>query len=225
MANTNIVRTREFFHEYASGFNSIYSNRNTLANRFINHMFRKSMEVRYRRTLEGCRPVQGKRVLDIGCGPGHYGIALARAGAVEVVGLDFAEGMIKLARQQAEAAGVAAKCTFMTKDFYTYEPQTPFDYVVVMGVMDYVPDPKPLIQRVLSMTRDRAFLSFPVAGGLLAWQRKLRYRTRCPLFLYTRTEVEALFENIEGFQTVIEQIARDFFVQVRRKHQTETKSA
>lgn len=216
MPNVNVARTRQFFHEYASGFNSIYSNRNTLANRLINRVFRKSMALRYRKTLEGCRPIEGKSVLDVGCGPGHYGIALARAGAAHVVGIDFAEGMIKLARRQAQATGVGARCTFIAQDFYTYQSETPFDYSIVMGVMDYVADPNVLIAKVLSMTQDRAFFSFPVAGGLLAWQRKLRYRARCPLFLYTRTQVEELFESIKGAQAQVEPIVRDFFVQVRK---------
>jgi 2-polyprenyl-3-methyl-5-hydroxy-6-metoxy-1,4-benzoquinol methylase len=216
MPNVNVDQTRQFFHEYASGFNSIYSNRNTLANQLINRVFRKSMALRYRKTLEGCRPIEGKSVLDVGCGPGHYGISLARAGAAHVVGVDFAEGMIELARRQAQATGVAARCTFIARDFYSYQPETPFDYSIVMGVMDYVADPNVLIAQVLSMTHDRAFFSFPVAGGVLAWQRKLRYRARCPLFLYTRAQVERLFESIEGAQAQVELIARDFFVQVRK---------
>jgi SAM-dependent methyltransferase len=216
LANVNIDRTRQFFHEYACGFNSIYSNRNTVTNRLINRVFRKSMALRYRKTLEGCRPIEGKSVLDLGCGPGHYAIALARAGATHVVGIDFAEGMIKLASRQAQSTGVAERCTFIAQDFYTYQPETPFDYSVVMGVMDYVADPSILIAKVLSMTHDRAFFSFPVASGLLAWQRKLRYRARCPLFLYTRPQVEQLFESIKGVQTQCERIARDFFVQVRK---------
>jgi SAM-dependent methyltransferase len=216
MADTGAVRTRDFFHEYAAGFNSIYNTQNTWMNQFINATFRRSMDLRYRKTLEGCRPIQGRRVLDIGCGPGHYGIALARAGASEVIGIDFAEGMIDLARQQANAAGVSDKCTFLTGDFYTYESKAAFDYVIVMGVMDYVADPKPLLARVLSLTRRRAFFSFPVAGGLLGWQRKLRYRKRCPLFLYTHGEVERLFQHINGTRAQITPIDRDFFVEVSK---------
>ena len=180
-------------------------------NRIINRAFRKSMEIRYRKTLEGCQPIDGKRALDVGCGPGHSGIALARAGAAEVVGIDFADAMIRLAREQAREAGVNPRCSFLTGDFTTYQPTAPFDYAIVMGVLDYVEDPKPLIQRVLSMTTGRAFFSLPVAGGLLGFQRKLRYRSRCPLFLYTRIQVEELFRSAAGAR--VEQIARDFFVE------------
>jgi hypothetical protein len=98
-------------------------------------------------------------------------------------------------------------------DFNSYNAE-PFDYAIVMGVMDYVADPKPLIAKVHSLTRERAFFSFPAAGGVLGWQRRLRYRDRCPLFLYTRSQVEKLFEGIEGASAHIEPIARDYFVQL-----------
>ena len=224
MNDTNVIRTRDFFHEYAVEFNSIYSTRNTPINRFVNRTFRRSMELRYRKTLEGCDPIDNKRVLDLGCGPGHYGIALARAGAAEVVGIDFAEGMIDLARQHAEASGVSGRCTFRADDFYAYQPPTPFDYVIVMGVMDYVSDPKALVDKVLSMTQGRAFFSFPVAGGLLGWQRKLRYRNRCPLFLYTRDQIAGLFQNIGDGKAEVEPIARDFLVTVSRSAYREARS-
>jgi 2-polyprenyl-3-methyl-5-hydroxy-6-metoxy-1,4-benzoquinol methylase len=176
-------------------------------------MFRKSMRLRYVKTLEGCEPVQGKTVLDVGCGPGHYGVELAKRGAAHVAGIDFAERMIELARYQAEAAGVSARCAFMAGDFNLFRPGQKFDHVIVMGFMDYIADPRPVIERVLSLTSGQAFFSFPVAGGILGWQRRLRYRNRCPLFLYTREEVEQLFLEA-GVEPRIERIARDFFVTV-----------
>src|SRR5262245_53936637 len=44
--------------------------------------------------------VKGKRVLDVGCGDGHYTRILRKAGAAEVVGIDISDRMIKLAREQ-----------------------------------------------------------------------------------------------------------------------------
>jgi SAM-dependent methyltransferase len=210
-------QTQAFFHHYAGRFNAIYSTRNTPIGTLVNKVFRRSMDLRFRKTLEDCQPVEGARVLDLGCGPGHYGIALASQGAASVVGIDFAQGMIELARDHALVAGVAERCDFRVCDFGTYTPEEPFDYVVVMGVMDYVADPRPLIERVASFTRRRAFFSFPAAGGVLAWQRQLRYRSRCPLYLYTREQVETLVRGLDGTWTRIERIARDFFVTVSRK--------
>jgi SAM-dependent methyltransferase len=205
-------RTEKFFHQYADDFDAIYSNRTGLVNDVLNNVFRKSMRLRFEKSVEGCAPIEGKTVLDIGCGPGHYSISLAQRGAARVVGIDFAEGMLKLAAQHADQAGVGQRCEFSVADFATYNPPEPFDYVIVMGFMDYMSDPRQVVEKVLSMTRRKAFFSFPVAGGILGWQRELRYRKRCDLFLYTRPQLEKLFASFPNVHVTIEPIARDFFV-------------
>lgn len=47
------------------------------------------------------------QVLDVGCGGGRTAIALAELG-LDVVGIDLSEAMVRLARQQAQLAGVEA---------------------------------------------------------------------------------------------------------------------
>src|SRR5215469_11110865 len=101
----------EFFDGYAHDFAAIYGNDNGWFNTVVNRLFRRVMEDRYRQTLEGCAPIAGRSVLDIGCGPGHYSVALAKRGAAEVLGIDFAEGMLQVARERASREGVAT-CRF-----------------------------------------------------------------------------------------------------------------
>jgi hypothetical protein len=81
-----------------------------------------------------------------------------------------------------------------------------------MGFMDYMPEPRRVIEKALSLARSKVFFSFPAEGGLLAWQRKLRYRNRCELYMYTRDQLESLFSSFGGVRTTIEPAARDFFV-------------
>lgn len=206
-----IGQTAQFFDNYAADFDSIYGNDNRSLERLANRLFRRAMLVRYEKTLAGCQPAAGRTVIDIGCGPGHYSIALARAGAEKVLGLDFASGMIEIARRRANALGVTQRCSFMLGDFLTYSISERFDYAIGMGFMDYVNDPRPVIDRVLAIVRKRAFFSFPKAGGLLAWQRQLRYRNRCDLFLYRKEEIHHLLSQT-GASFSIESIGRDFFV-------------
>lgn len=47
----------------------------------------------------------GRRVLDFGCGPGHLAIALAAAGAAEVVAVDESREMVAAASEALAAAG------------------------------------------------------------------------------------------------------------------------
>jgi SAM-dependent methyltransferase len=190
-------RTSEFFNRYAVDFDSIYGNDNKALERIANRLFRHAMLVRYQKTIAGCQPAAGRSVIDVGCGPGHYSITLARQGADKVLGLDFAPGMLKIARDRAAFAGVAERCSFELGDFLTYSLPEPFDYAIVMGFMDYV--------------RVRAFFSFPKAGGPLAWQRQWRYRNRCDLFLYGEEQIRALLVPT-GASFTIDPIGRDFFV-------------
>jgi len=103
--------------------------------------------------------------------------------------------MLKIARERAEAQGVAQLCSFELGDFLTYPIPERFDYAIVMGFMDYVGDPRPVIDRVLAIVRRRAFFSFPKAGGPLAWQRQWRYRNRCDLFLYRYEQIHSLLST------------------------------
>lgn len=213
---TSGKRTSEFFDSYAHDFSAIYGTSNSLTDRLINKFFRKSMLIRYMKTIERCNPIEGRTVLDIGCGPGHYGIALARKGAGHILGIDFAPAMIEIAVENAIGAGVADRCSFISGDFMSYESPDVFDYVILMGFMDYMEGPREVIEKVVAMTGSSAFFSFPAAGGLLAWQRRLRYKRRCDLYLYGRAELEDLFDGLPGAVTTIERIERDFFVAVAK---------
>jgi len=206
-----------FFDSYASDFNAIYGNRNTFFNRVVNKHLRRSMRVRFEKTIDGCMPVKGKTVVDIGTGPGHYAIALAREGAKEVLGLDFAEGMVEIARRNAAEIGVSDNCRFEFGDFLTREFNKRYDFAILMGFMDYIENPRPTIEKALSITAEKAFFSFPVAEGFLAWQRRVRYRSRCDLFLYTREQLNALFNGTEAKGVRIDRIARDYFVTASMK--------
>ncbi|HVR02981.1 MAG TPA: class I SAM-dependent methyltransferase [Polyangia bacterium] len=206
------TRTASFFDTYANDFSAIYGNENTPLNAVVNRMFRKSMMLRYERTLAGCQPIEGKTVIDIGCGPGHYSVALATRGASRVLGVDFASGMIDIAKRRAEGADLADRCKFTLGDFLEVTGEETFDYAVVMGFMEYIEDPLALMKKVLKVCRGKAFFSFPADGGLLAWQRRLRYRSRCALYLYTEQQIKSLVSSLGVKASSVETISRDYFV-------------
>lgn len=207
----NKTEAEVFFDGYAAGFDSIYGTRKTVVNGLLNRFFRESMMLRYRQVMEECKPAAGISVIDIGSGPGHFSVDLARNGAARVLGVDFADGMLEIARKRAEVEGVTASCEFVRADFLDLPATEVFDYAVVMGVMDYIEDPAKMVAKVLSQTRKKAMFSFPKAGGFLAWQRQLRYKSRCPLYLYTRENLEKLFAG-RCKEVRILDLKRDFFV-------------
>jgi len=81
-----------------------------------------------------------------------------------------------------------------------------------MGFMDYMKDASRVLEKALKMTKRACFFSFPASGGLLAWQRKLRYKSRCPLYLYDREQIIKLFLVHPQFHTQVKSIDRDYWV-------------
>jgi len=201
----------DFFDSYAEDFDAIYGTKKSVWQKAINMLFRKSMRLRFERVMSKVSIGINTSVLDIGCGPGHYSIQLARMGAGKVLGIDVAPSMISLAKKYAEFAGVSANCIFEEGDFYKYPFSEKFDYTIVMGVMDYISEPLDFISRVSSLTQVQAFFSFPKDGGFLAWQRKLRYKSRCDLYLYDENKIARLFDE-QKLDYELERISRDYFV-------------
>ena len=78
------------------------------------------------------------RVLDIGTGPGFFTIALSLDGH-DVTGVDLSEGMLEVARKNAEEFG--AECDFrqMNADRLYFESDT-FDLVISRNVTWAIPD-------------------------------------------------------------------------------------
>jgi cyclopropane-fatty-acyl-phospholipid synthase len=83
------------------------------------------------------------RVLDIGCGWGGMAIYLARHAEVEVLGITLSEEQLALARERAEAAGVAARVTFELIDYRDLAARgEKFDRIVSVGMFEHVGRPQ-----------------------------------------------------------------------------------
>jgi SAM-dependent methyltransferase len=76
---------------------------------------------------------QGRRVVDLGCGPGLYAGRLARTGA-SVTGVDFSPRSIQHARRAAEQE--ASSATYAVADYLAWEPADRFD-LAMMIYCDY----------------------------------------------------------------------------------------
>jgi len=66
----------------------------------------------------------GARILDVGCGTGRHTVEFARRG-YRATGLDLSEGMVNVARQKADVAGVQAD--FVQADATDFSFDEPFD--------------------------------------------------------------------------------------------------
>jgi 2-polyprenyl-3-methyl-5-hydroxy-6-metoxy-1,4-benzoquinol methylase len=169
-------QVRDHFHADAARFDAIYEERRGPVGRFVDHVWRGVVRRRLQLTLERLEPIAGARILDVGCGSGRYGLALAARGAAHVLGIDFAPAMIELARTLAARAGVSDRCEFRVGAFPADVPETGFDAAIAMGFFDYVADPAPMVAAMRARTRRTMILSFPKAHEWRVPVRRLRFR-------------------------------------------------
>ncbi|MEK1874194.1 MAG: bifunctional 2-polyprenyl-6-hydroxyphenol methylase/3-demethylubiquinol 3-O-methyltransferase UbiG [Rhizobium altiplani] len=90
------------------------------------------------RDVRSPRPLEGLRVLDIGCGGGLLSEPVARMGA-SVVGADPSEKNIGIASTHAKASGVSVDYRAVTAEQLAEAGET-FDIVLNMEVVEHVAD-------------------------------------------------------------------------------------
>jgi len=135
-------------------------------------------------------------MLDVGCGPGRYGLELARRGAKRCVGVDVATEMIAIARTEAERFGVADRCAWVVSDWLSYDNREKFDAVVAMGYYDYLEDPLPHLRKMIAAAKGRVFASFPKRWTVRTGLRILRFTlARGYVRFYSRKDVLDLFRQ------------------------------
>jgi 2-polyprenyl-6-hydroxyphenyl methylase/3-demethylubiquinone-9 3-methyltransferase len=84
--------------------------------------------------------IEGKRIVDIGCGGGILAEAMANAGAV-VTGIDLADKPLKVARLHALEVGSAVEYRMVSAEALAAEAPGSFDIVTCMEMLEHVPDP------------------------------------------------------------------------------------
>ena len=96
--------------------------------------------------------LDGRRVLDVGCGGGILTEALAGRGA-RVQGLDASEAVIRVARQHAQDNGLEIEyIPGRLEDFAADNPDC-YDAVTCMELLEHVPDPEALLQTCARLLR------------------------------------------------------------------------
>lgn len=97
------------------------------------------------------RPLEGLRLLDIGCGGGLLSEPMARMGA-DVVGADASEKNIRIAETHAAGSGVHVDYRAVTAEALAEAGET-FDIVLNMEVVEHVSDVDFFLSTCASMVR------------------------------------------------------------------------
>jgi 2-polyprenyl-6-hydroxyphenyl methylase/3-demethylubiquinone-9 3-methyltransferase len=120
------------------------------------------------RKLPALRPLEGLAVLDIGCGGGLVAEPLARLGA-RVTGIDPAADNIAAARAHAGPQDLAIAYRAVTAETLRDEGAT-FDAVLVLEVVEHVPDPTGFIALAAGLVRPGGLmLASTINRTLKAW--------------------------------------------------------
>lgn len=89
--------------------------------------------------------LEGRTVLDYGCGAGSFTVLCARRGA-RVLAVDAEAAVLRTAAHHARLAGVAERCRFVDSDeFANRPPSEDFDVIVAKDVIEHVPDDQRLL--------------------------------------------------------------------------------
>ena len=110
--------------------------------------------------IESHAPLQGKRVLDIGCGGGILADAMARAGA-QVLGIDLATKALKVAQLHALEAGTqGVDYREISAEALAQEEPAGFDVVTCMEMLEHVPDPSSVVRACATLVKPGGHVFF-----------------------------------------------------------------
>jgi SAM-dependent methyltransferase len=206
-------QVRDFFHSVASEFDSIYSHKTNPIMALLNKWLRKDIYQRYEMTIEECAPrIAGQRILDIGCGTGRYCHELAKRGAKQCDGIDFAQKMLDLANDFAKQRAVEDHCRFILANYLDYPVEQPYDVSISMGYFDYVSDPLTHLRKMRADSK-KMITIFPVKGTVRARVRKVRLgMSGCPVFFFSLEDVKKLLVDSGWKCDRLERVGQLWFV-------------
>jgi 2-polyprenyl-6-hydroxyphenyl methylase/3-demethylubiquinone-9 3-methyltransferase len=104
--------------------------------------------------------LRGKNVVDVGCGGGILSESMARKGA-NVLGIDLADKLIKVALLHAMESGVAQlDYREISAEALAAEQPAQFDVVTCMEMLEHVPDPASVVQACASLVKPGGWVFF-----------------------------------------------------------------
>jgi 2-polyprenyl-3-methyl-5-hydroxy-6-metoxy-1,4-benzoquinol methylase len=207
----DLAKQKKYWDREVTELDSIYSHGKSKISNWVDATFRWDMYARFEYTMEHAQPIEGRSLLDVGCGTGRYALEFARRGA-QVTGIDIAANMVQVCEARAREQGLAARCQFIVSDLLAFE-SSPFDVCIGIGLFDYIRDPLPVLCKMRAVTRDRVIVSLPRFWTWRAPVRRVRLALRgCPVFFYTKERIDRLIRQA-GFQRYeLEQVGQLYCV-------------
>lgn len=110
--------------------------------------------------INALSPLNGQRVLDVGCGGGILADAMARKGA-EVLGIDLASKSLRVAQLHAlEAQTPRVQYREVSVEALAAEQPASFDTVTCMEMLEHVPNPASVVQACAQLVKPGGWVFF-----------------------------------------------------------------
>ena len=103
--------------------------------------------------------LQGKKVVDIGCGGGILAESMATRGAI-VTGIDLSEKPIAVAKLHLLESGEEVDYRLVSAEQLATEQAGQFDCVTCMEMLEHVPDPQSTINACAALVKPGGWLFF-----------------------------------------------------------------
>ncbi len=104
--------------------------------------------------------LQGKQVVDVGCGGGILSDSMARRGA-EVLGIDLAAKALKVAQLHALEAGTASvDYREIAAEALAEEMPGAFDVLTCMEMLEHVPEPASVVRACATLVKPGGWIFF-----------------------------------------------------------------
>lgn len=111
-------------------------------------------------------PLDGARVLDVGCGGGLLSEALAREGA-RVTGIDMGETPLAVARLHLHESGLEVDYQQATAEAFAEHHPGTFDLVTCLEVLEHVPDPASTVAACARLAKPGGLVVFSTLNRTL----------------------------------------------------------
>ncbi|MDH3858934.1 MAG: bifunctional 2-polyprenyl-6-hydroxyphenol methylase/3-demethylubiquinol 3-O-methyltransferase UbiG, partial [Gammaproteobacteria bacterium] len=101
--------------------------------------------------------LNGKNILDVGCGGGILAESLASKGA-SVTGIDMADLSLEVARMHLHESGLDIDYQLSTVEAFAEQNETRFDIVTCLEMLEHVPDPDSVISAATRLLKPDGLL-------------------------------------------------------------------
>lgn len=109
--------------------------------------------------IQSITNLQGKRVLDVGCGGGILAESLSKAGAT-VTGIDLSSKALKVAELHQLESGTSVRYLTISAEDLAKEESQSYDVVTCMEMLEHVPDPSSVVQACAKLCKPGGYIFF-----------------------------------------------------------------